>query len=136
MPYVLDTHVWLWLADGSPRLSGALRETILAACHDRQTYLPVIAVWEACMLEAKGRVALRPSCADWITSALSAPFIHLEPLSVEICIDGTRLPRLAGADPADRLIAATARVLGATLVTRDRRLLAYGAAGHLDVLAA
>ena len=38
-------------------------------------------------------------------------------------------------DPADRIIVATARQLGATVVTRDRRILDYGASGHVPILA-
>jgi PIN domain nuclease of toxin-antitoxin system len=37
-------------------------------------------------------------------------------------------------DPADRIIAATSRILGATLVTQDRLLLNYGAQSFISVL--
>jgi PIN domain nuclease of toxin-antitoxin system len=43
------------------------------------------------------------------------------------------LPGKPPRDPADRIIAATARDLGATLITRDRALLGYGTQGHLSV---
>jgi PIN domain nuclease of toxin-antitoxin system len=39
-------------------------------------------------------------------------------------------------DPADRIIAATARHLGARLVTADEKLLAHGAAGFIHTLSA
>ncbi|WP_338140932.1 hypothetical protein [Candidatus Contendibacter odensensis] len=48
----------------------------------------------------------------------------------------TRLPGAVHADPADRIIAATARQSGAVLVTEDQPLLDYGAAGHLRILRA
>ncbi|MDQ5917640.1 MAG: hypothetical protein QG660_751, partial [Pseudomonadota bacterium] len=55
-------------------------------------------------------------------------------LSPEIAVASTRLPGEIHADPADRIIVATARHLGATLVTADGLLLAYGAAGHMKFL--
>ncbi|MGA2314448.1 MAG: hypothetical protein ABSF87_19180 [Xanthobacteraceae bacterium] len=43
------------------------------------------------------------------------------------------LPGKPPKDPTHRIIAATARELGATLMTRDRALLDYGAQGHVAV---
>jgi PIN domain nuclease of toxin-antitoxin system len=44
------------------------------------------------------------------------------------------LPGELHADPADRLLIATARQLGVPLVTRDRRILDYAAQGHVDAI--
>jgi PIN domain nuclease of toxin-antitoxin system len=53
----------------------------------------------------------------------------------DVLIASSFLPGVPPRDPADRIIAATARDLGATLITRDRALLAYGGQGHLNVVA-
>jgi PIN domain nuclease of toxin-antitoxin system len=45
------------------------------------------------------------------------------------------LPGKPPRDPADRILLATARDLGATLVTRDRALLQYGAEGQVSTIA-
>ena len=62
-------------------------------------------------------------------------FIRLTPLTARQAVESSRLPGDLHDDPADRLLAATGRDLDACLVTRDARLLAYGEAGHLQVLA-
>ena len=59
------------------------------------------------------------------------PSVRLAPLTPEILIASTVLPGHPPRDPADRIIAATARALGLTVVTRDGELLPYAAAGHL-----
>jgi PIN domain nuclease of toxin-antitoxin system len=51
----------------------------------------------------------------------------------EIAVASTRLPGKLHPDPADRLIVATARDLGAVLITEDDLLLTYGKAGHVKV---
>jgi PIN domain nuclease of toxin-antitoxin system len=66
--------------------------------------------------------------------ALKLPGIALAPLSPAIAVASTRLPDAIHKDPADQIIVATARHLGAKLVTADALLLAYAQAGHLDVL--
>jgi PIN domain nuclease of toxin-antitoxin system len=52
----------------------------------------------------------------------------------ELLIESTLLPDFSHGDPADRIIAATAREYGFTVMTRDRALLDYGKQGHLSVL--
>ncbi len=88
------------------------------------------------MLVAKRRIRLDRPVEQWVDIALALPGIQLAPLEPAIAVRSTKLPGEFHPDPADRIIVATARSLGATLVTRDRRLVAYGRAGHLDVLEA
>jgi PIN domain nuclease of toxin-antitoxin system len=56
-------------------------------------------------------------------------------LSAEILLNSSFLPGEFHGDPADRMMAATARDFGFTLLTRDRALLAYAAQGHLAAIA-
>jgi PIN domain nuclease of toxin-antitoxin system len=49
-------------------------------------------------------------------------------------IDSSFLPGTPPRDPADRIIAATARDHGCTLITRDRVLIDYAEQGHIRVL--
>jgi PIN domain nuclease of toxin-antitoxin system len=64
-------------------------------------------------------------------SLRSAALAELPP---EVLIASTELPNFPTNDPADRIIAATAREYGFTVVTRDRPLLDYGKQGYLNVL--
>jgi len=86
------------------------------------------------MLESRGRLRLSSDCLAWIRTALSAPGIRLMPLTPEIAVASARLPAAFHGDPADRILVATARDHGLTLVTKDERIRAYGAAGYVDVL--
>lgn len=98
--------------------------------------LSVISVWEVALLDAKGRITLSMDCAAWVRQALATPGLTLAPLTPEIAIQSTRLPGILHGDPADRLIVATARAHGAVLMTKDRKLLAYGRAKHVRVISA
>ena len=86
------------------------------------------------MLVSKGRLALDRDVGEWVSAGSSLPGMRMEPLSPEIAVASTRLPGDLHPDPADRMIAATARHLGAMLVTADRMLLDYSARGHLKAL--
>ena len=86
------------------------------------------------MLEAKGRIRLGSPCQQWVEEALATPGLTLVPLTPEIALDSSRLPGDFHGDPADRIIVATARRLGARLLTRDEKLLAYGHGHHVTLV--
>ena len=62
------------------------------------------------------------------------PGVRLADMSPDVLIASSYLPGKPPKGPIDRIIAATARELGATLVTRDRALLGYGEQGHIAVV--
>ena len=133
-PFVLDTHVWIWLMEGlKPELSEATVRVIEEAGSRSELALAAISVWELGMLEAHGRITLSRSIDEWVRAALTAPGLRLVDLTPEVAVESTRLPCDPPGDPADRMIIATTRVLGGTLVTCDEQILAYGASGHLSV---
>ena len=136
MPFVLDTHVWLWAAEGMDRIGDSERTVIDAAHANREVFVSVISIWEIAHLDRRGRIRLSLPCAEWVNRALYLRPIELVELTRDIAIAAAQLPGPIHGDPMDRFIAATARVIGATLVTRDRRLLAYGRLGYVDVLEA
>lgn len=135
-PLVLDTHVLVWLVAGDERLRPAARQHIESAAAAQQLWVSAITPWEIGMLVAKGRLALDRDVMEWVQAALALPGIRLAPLDAAVAVASTRLPGELHADPADRLIVATARHLGATLITADAALLGYGGLGHVQVLAA
>ncbi len=93
-----------------------------------------ISAWELGMLESKGRIQIPMNCLDWVNKALKAPGISLAPITPEIAIESSRLPEAFHGDPADRLIVATARNLDATLITHDKRIIAYAKKKYLKVM--
>ena len=82
-----------------------------------------VSTWEALSLHEKGRIHLDGDVGKWVIDS-TAPFREA-PFTHEIAAASRRL-RLAQHDPADRLLAATAKVLGLTLVTSDANLLGLG----------
>ena len=121
MRILLDTHIWLWgLYDPSKirkRLTQELRNS------NNELWLSPISTWEALLLQEKGKLWFRDSATDWIPEAV-APFREA-PLTHEIVIEARAIV-LPHRDPADRFIAATAKVLGLTLATADAKLLGLG----------
>jgi PIN domain nuclease of toxin-antitoxin system len=71
----------------------------------------------------------------WRADVLAAPGIAEIPISGDVGVEAVHLPGDLHDDPADRLLAATARLHGFALGTRDKRLLAYGDQGHLTTVA-
>jgi PIN domain nuclease of toxin-antitoxin system len=88
------------------------------------------------MLAARSKVELGKPTALWIVEAQQRSLIVFEPLSREIAVEANELPGGFRSSPADQIIVATARITGATLRTRDRRVLDYAAAGYVNALRA
>jgi PIN domain nuclease of toxin-antitoxin system len=131
---LLDTHAWVWLLNGSERLGPKTRKAIQRSLTEEAVLVSAISPWEVAMLVSKGRLVLDRDVGEWVQKALVLPGIRLEPISPAVAVASTRLPGTIHSDPADRMIAATARHLGSILVTADRLLLAYGMAGHMKTL--
>ena len=133
---LLDTHVWVWLLNGSQKINPKALRAIERSLSDEAALLSAISPWEIAMLVSKGRLTLDRDIGEWVQEAFSVPGIRIDPIPPEIAVASTRLPGNTHPDPADRLITATARHLGAVLVTNDQLLLDYGTAGHLKTLKA
>ena len=116
---VLDTHVWIWWAGSPARLSARARAAIEAAA---ELGVSAIRVWELATLVAKKRLELDRDVLTWARQALALPRVSLLPLTPEIAVRSAALSLELSADPADRIIAATAAELGSSLVSRDARL--------------
>ncbi|MBA3591622.1 MAG: type II toxin-antitoxin system VapC family toxin [Methylibium sp.] len=128
---VLDTHALVWLMQGSERVGPRSRELIAAATEADAVFVAAISAWEIAMLVAKGRLALDRDVGTWLDAALRLQGLRLAALDPLVAVDSTRLPGDVHGDPADRLIVATARRHAAVLITDDRQILQYGAAGHV-----
>ncbi len=127
---LLDTHVWIWLSEGNPRLSVQARHSIQSAADQNCLFVSAITPWEMALLVSKGRLTLQTDVQQWIDQALALPGIRLYPLLPQIAVASTRLPWDMHGDPADRILVATARHSGATLITADQQLLHDSAGNH------
>lgn len=116
---LLDTMALIWLVNGKPRLGRRARARIEGAAGD--VGFSVISLYEIGMLVSKRRIELRSSLAAW-RRELIRNGIAEKPLSGTVAVLATRLDGLPN-DPADRLIAATAIAVDATLITSDEIIL-------------
>ena len=130
---VLDTHVLIWALGDDGRLGLQARAAIEAA-GEGSVVVSAITPWVIAMLVQKGRLALADDVGAWLETVLALPALRLAALEPAIAVDSVRLPGTLHADPADRLIIATARHLGFPLLTADRAILDYGNAGHVHVI--
>ena len=121
MKLLLDTHIWLWALLEPERLAGDVRAALQAP--ENELWLSPISVWEAMVLAERGRLSVNSDAQGWVRQMVDAIPRREAPLTHEIALMSRRMS-LAHQDPADRFLAATARVLDLTLVTADERLLA------------
>lgn len=134
-PLLLDTHVWIWYVEGEAvRFSRRIEPLIEAAVQRGDVAVSAISVWEIAQLEAARRIELSMDIRAWVSRALGFPGVRLEALSPAAAIESTRLPGALHRDPADRLLIATARSIGAAIVTCDERILRYAQQGHVKAL--
>ncbi len=116
---LLDTHIWLWSRLERARLS---RQTVTALeSPENELWLSPISIWEFAMLVEKGRLVLNVSVEAWIDEAMERMPTREAPVTHEIAL-ASRAVDLPHKDPADRFLAATAKVMGLTLVTADGHL--------------
>jgi PIN domain nuclease of toxin-antitoxin system len=130
---LLDTHVWIWLNEGQAELGDRVVHRINSAAAQGLAFVSVMSVWEVGLLHAKQRLMLGLALPLWVERALAPP-ITLGALTPDIAVSCHQLPGQLQGDPIDRVLVATARVEGLTLVTRDGAILQYAAQGHLRAL--
>lgn len=121
MRLLLDTHVWVWSQLEPDRLSPRVRTALEDP--EAELWLSSISVWELLRLIEGGRLAVRGDPGTWVDEALRASPFREAPVTHAVALESRRVT-LPHRDSADRLLAATARVLDLALVTADARLLA------------
>lgn len=122
---VLDTHVWVWWVSDPTLLSAKAKTAIDRAITEKGFLLSSISAWEVAVLVKKGRIQLTLGVRDWIAKTEGLPFVRFVPVTNRIAVQSVELPGVFHDDPADRLITATALTMGATLITKDRKILEY-----------
>jgi PIN domain nuclease of toxin-antitoxin system len=117
---LLDTHIWIWSQLEPARIGKQVARELSAS--GNELWLSPVSVWEALTLMHKGRVRV-DAPLTWVERASEQT--REAPLTREIVRVSFSLS-LPHADPADRFLAATAKVLNLTLVTADQQLLGLG----------
>ena len=123
MRALLDTHVFLWWLNDRERLSSAQQEVTNSADAQAPLLVSDISLWEVAMLHSLGRIRLIIPLREWLDKAVAPPLVRRYGISPAIAAEVAALPATFHRDPADRILVATARVLGATLLTQDRRII-------------
>ncbi|MFZ3361722.1 MAG: type II toxin-antitoxin system VapC family toxin [Xanthobacteraceae bacterium] len=134
MSLLLDTCAAIWLTNADP-----ISDEAVAALRDANetgdsVYVSPITAWEIGLFAARGRVRLLMEPQRWFERLLDGPGLRLTDMPPNVLIASSFLPGTLPGDPADRIIAATAREYGYKLLTRDRPLLDYAEQGHIEAI--
>ena len=130
--FLIDTHVWYWLLGAmEANLLTSDRDLLEAAAERGELHLSAMSIWETAQKQASGRLLV--SVESLMEQSFANRGIHLIDLSTSVLISANRLPGVVHGDPVDRILAATAREHGLTLVTHDIELRRYAKQGHLRV---
>ena len=124
---VLDTHAWLWLCLEPGKLSAAATNAIRRAITGGGIAIASITLLEVAMMLARGRVIPQGTPETWLDALVDRSDVVVKEITPTVAVLATQLPADFPGDPADRLIAATARAEGLRLVSRDVRLRASAA---------
>jgi len=122
MSVLLDTHVWIWWLTPGGRLRKADQDQLDQMAARSEVYLSAISLWEAQMLHARQRIELPNPFPAWVNAAADPSLVNLVPLDTEVVVALDELPEAFHGDPADRIIAATARCKAMPLATWDKAL--------------
>lgn len=122
---LLDTHAWLWFVSNPELLSKKANRVVDSALREEKIFISSISAWEVALLVYNKRLQLTLDVADWIAKSEMLPYFQFIPVDNAIAIKSVSLPKPLHSDPADRIIIATAISLGASLVTKDKKILNY-----------
>jgi PIN domain nuclease of toxin-antitoxin system len=135
LPLLLDTCAAIWISEEQPLASEALTAIERSHRNGLFIYLSPITAWEIGLLVSRGKLTSPMTPQRWFERVLEAPGLRLADMSPEVLIASSFLPGAPPRDPADRILAASAREYGYRLMTRDTPLLTYARQGHLQALA-
>ena len=120
---ILDTHIWIWWVDNNSRLTQRQRE-LINTYQSSGLGVSIISCWEVAKLVENNRLILSCSVDEWLNGAITYPCVQLINLNLDIIVASTQLIGFHR-DPADQLIVATSQVYNCSLLTADKKILAY-----------
>jgi len=123
---LLDTHVLFWWATkDTQRLTATAKTAISQELPNGDILLSSITAWEIALLAGRGRLNLAADIGTWLAAFEEISEFRFIPVDNDIGIEAANLPGEFHKDPADRIIVATARKFGATIVTADEKIRGY-----------
>jgi PIN domain nuclease of toxin-antitoxin system len=122
LSYLADTHVLLWWVHADRRLPKSHARVLRRARDEAPLLVSDISLWEIAMLADQQRIRLDRPLRDWLEAATAPPLVQRVGITPAIAAETACLPSTFHRDPADRILVATARILGATLLTVDERI--------------
>lgn len=129
MKLILDTCTILWAVADDSRLPSTCRTALVAA--DSSLFVSPISVAEIACAVNRGRLTLDRHWKRWFRHFIGFNGWSILPIDLAIMEEAYSLPGTFHADPADRIIVATARRHALVVVTADKKILDYP---HVDVL--
>lgn len=133
--FLLDTCFVIWMSQQEELAPPSLLALAESRLNNVPVYLSFATAWELAMLLSKGRIRETREAEDWYRDYLRGGGFAEQQVTSQIFITSCFLPQPIHKDPIDRILIATARTQDLTIITRDRAILAYGAAGHVKTLA-
>lgn len=123
---LLDTHVWLWIAEAESRRIGPKTRRAVERARERNDLLVcAISEFEIAALHVLGDIDVSPSVELYVRESMATFGFKVVDVTATIALNAGFIPTTALADPIDRLIVAAAVHSGEPLVTRDDRILDY-----------
>lgn len=123
MNVLVDTHVLVWWYLDSPQLPATFRKHLeRLESKGQQASVCAISLWEIAKLAERGRLQMKATVDELLETLERDPLFTVVPISGKIAAESTRLSANFHKDPADQLIAATARCLGLRLMTCDESI--------------
>jgi len=129
MRYLLDTHAWIWWNANERMLSKRAKQIITDP--QFELYLSTMSVWEFSKLVQLGKLKINCDGLKWISLALEMPGLKLLELTPEVSWQSANLPGTFHRDPVDQVIVASARLIDAVVVTKDRLIAEYEFVGSV-----
>jgi PIN domain nuclease of toxin-antitoxin system len=122
---LLDTHAFLWLVDGSPKLSAIAGAALADPIND--LFLSAASVWELAIKTGNNKLTLNDPLDVYVAKWTPVYQIDLLPIHAAHALGVGDLPD-HHRDPFDRMLIAQSRIEGMTLVSGDSKLASYGLA--------
>jgi len=133
-PILLDTCAAIWLLNGDPMTADSRSSISAAQRGNLGVYISPMTAWEIATLVAKNRLQLALSPEAWFDALLGLAGVRLAAMPPKVLIASAALPGMPPKDPVDRIIAATGRAFGYSIITRDGALMDYARAGHINAI--
>jgi len=119
---LIDTHVFLWLADRPELVAEEARRALEDPAND--VFVSAAIAWEIAIKSAAGKLQLPVEAGSYVRSRTASFGFRALSISMEHALATASLPNIH-ADPFDRILVAQAAFEGMTLVSRDENSLRY-----------